>query len=162
MNFICIPSGIATHPNTTKLPTTYNPQWLPHPIEYPRPFARRASKNVVSATSTAISTVNTYASRPPGYGHIQCVGPNLTNTHTPATVTKSCQLPAAAPPDEAASPSGTNTNAAIAVARSIANVPVPTRYITNVTNTNAPSKSPPAAPNLPASPSATPFAAKLS
>src|SRR5215469_9843097 len=74
MNFIRIPSGIATHPNTTKLPTTYNPQWLPHPIEYPRPFARRASKNVVSATSTAISTVNTYASRPPGYGHIQCVG----------------------------------------------------------------------------------------
>src|SRR5215470_1255252 len=117
MNFICIPSGIATHPNATKLPTTYSPQLFPQRIEYPTPFARRTSKNVASATSTAISTVNTYASRPPGYGHIQCVGPNFTNTHTPATDKKSCQLPIAALADEAASPSGTNTNAAIAPAR---------------------------------------------
>src|SRR6267378_1881501 len=127
MNRIFIPSGIATHPNKTKLPSTYNSQRLPQPIEYPTPFALRTSRKHASATFTAISTVNTYASRPPGYGHIQCVGPNFTNTHKPATIKKSSQLPAAAPPDETANPSGTNTNAAIVPARSTANVPVPTR-----------------------------------
>src|SRR5690242_43153 len=127
INRIRIPRGIATQPNNTKLPSTYTPQFFPQPIEYPTPLARRTSKKQASATSTAINTVNTYANRPPGYGHIQCVGPNFTNAHTPATVRKSCQLPAVAPRDETASPSGTNTNPAIAPARSTANVPVPTR-----------------------------------
>src|SRR6202022_2573156 len=71
---IAIPSGIAMHPNTAKLPATYNPQFFPHPIEYPIPFARRTTTNVATATFTATSTVIRYASFPPGNGHTKGEG----------------------------------------------------------------------------------------
>src|SRR5208283_769130 len=42
---IPVPSGTAMLLNTTKLPSTYNPQLFPHPIEEPIPFSRRTSTN---------------------------------------------------------------------------------------------------------------------
>src|SRR5208282_1186032 len=93
MKRIAVPSGMAIHPNTRKLPNTKNPQCFPHPIEYPIPSTRRKRTNTASATFNASSTVNTYASRPLGYGHSQCEGPNFTAAQTPASVKKSCQVP---------------------------------------------------------------------
>src|SRR5580693_1193823 len=81
-----VPRGIAMQPNTTKLPKTKSPQCRPHPIEYPIPFTCRNRTNTASAMFKASSTVKTYASRPSGYGHSQCDGPNFTATHTPASV----------------------------------------------------------------------------
>src|SRR5271169_3333371 len=59
INRMAIPSGIAIHPNTAKLPATYHTQFLPHPIEYPIPFARLTTTNAATATFTVTSTVIT-------------------------------------------------------------------------------------------------------
>ena len=61
-----LPSGIAMHAKTTKLPTAYSPQRFPHPIEYPIPFARRTSKKDARAVFTATNTVSTCANLPSG------------------------------------------------------------------------------------------------
>src|SRR5271169_4880131 len=57
MKRISSPRGIAMQANRRKLPKTYNPQFLPQPMEYPIPLVRRTKTSAASAIPIDTRTV---------------------------------------------------------------------------------------------------------